>query len=155
MNRAGSPQTDLWLLDMRACYPSLFPSSGYPYETFFLWGKGTKLVWKPGWGPWHYHRWIPDQLGGNPPSVFLARNKEGTVPPLVELFPKKRTYPAKNAGWKTIFLLKWSLFRWLISIFGGVNSLEIQQVFAKVNQKDIILVETMLLDQLDPIISCW
>ena len=34
--------------------------------------KGTKLVWKPVWGPWHYHRWIPDQLGGNPPSVFLA-----------------------------------------------------------------------------------
>ena len=31
------------------------------------------------------------------------------------LHPRKVTYPLKNAGWKTIFLLKWSLFRFHLS----------------------------------------
>ena len=35
-----------------------------------------------------------------------------------ENYPKL-TYPLKNAGRKTIFLLKWSLFRWHVDFSGG------------------------------------
>ena len=32
----------------------------------------------------------------------------------------KLTYPLKNAGWKTIFLLKRSLFRWRVHFWRGI-----------------------------------
>lgn len=138
-------------------YPSLFPENrGTLTKPSFRSGKTNKTWLRPPdttTGGFQINLVEIHQVfswrGNNRREPFLRQ------PPLVELLPKKRTYPPKNAGWKTIFLLKWSLFSWLISIFGGVNSLEIQQVFAKVNQKDIIPLETMLLDQLDPIISCW
>ena len=35
------------------------------------------------------------------------------------ILPRKRTRPLKNDGWKSIFLLKWSLFRGHVDFWGG------------------------------------
>ncbi len=32
--------------------------------------------------------------------------------------PRKLSYPLKNAGWKTVFLLKWFIFRWHVNFRG-------------------------------------
>lgn len=39
-------------------------------------------------------------------------------------FPRKLAYPLQNRSWKTIYLLKWSLFRCHLNFFGWSNSPE-------------------------------
>ncbi len=44
---------------------------------------------------------------------------------IYDLFPRKLTCPQRNCGWKTTFLLKWSLFRGHVSFRGSTHRQQI------------------------------